>query len=365
MKDAQFLPASDGITDVYSVSMPDESAEDMTAAEKAANAAIEQLNSNAEKGQTIRIYRQLGSGKESMEFVAKYPADKYSIDDLIEKMQVEYGGGDYRFMIYNEKGRLSANKLISIAMKKETLGNAGGDPMAGVFSQYMNKQDMFMSKLLESNASEKPDRMAFMREMLIMKQLFAQENTTQSVSAVSQIKEMVEAMALLKTMSDPAPEQEAGFGDIIRDSMPLLTALASGGSGGQQKHDNVRPAPERKSKNRQKGKTMLNTIAAKLYVSCREDRQASDVADEMCEKVPNQFIEQFIDVLNDSEIIDKICAEEKRLTQYKKWLVDVVEWSKYILNVPSKFDDLTTDAVNDTVTSDEKTDIHTTSDTGG
>ena len=183
---AQYLPAPDEEI-VYSI--PEGDDETLTAADKAAEAAVEQLSSNAEKGTIIRIYRQLGSGRESMEFVAKYPADKYSIDDLIEKMQIESGGGDYRFMVYNDKGKIAANKLISIAKKQEK-ANEENSGLYGLLTAMMDKQDNFARVMLAKQNDGNSNRMEMLQEMVIMKNLFSTGESSGS-SAVAQLKELM------------------------------------------------------------------------------------------------------------------------------------------------------------------------------
>lgn len=342
-KNAQFLPAQDNdITDVYSTTFIDESLEQLTAADQAANAAIEQLNSLAENAKTVRIMRQTGTGKESMQFVMSEPADKYTVDQLIEIVARDYGGGDYRFMIYNEKGKLAANKLICIAEKNKHSDsiNTGDGGMAGVFSQYMNKQDRLLESLLNSNNGQNSDRESFMREMVIMKQLFQGENQAPQNDPISQMKGMLEMMTMLKDASNPAPEkEETGFAGILDKSMPLLTAIVQGVNRPQQNQQNTRRQnPHQKPQPKQENNPMLNTVAKELLKELTAKTEPQQVAQNITAQVPDVYLDKLVEFLNDVNLINKLIAIEPAFGGHDKWLVDVIEWSKWHISEPSKFD---------------------------
>jgi hypothetical protein len=349
-KTADFLPyKGDDITDVYTTSVIDESAEELTAAEKAANAAIEQLSSNAEKGKTIRIYRQLGSGQESMEFVAKYPADKYSIDDLIDMMQKEYGGGDYRFLVYNEKGKIAANKLISIAAKQKVENSDNG--IYGVFSQYMNKQDVMLQKLLEEKSGQNNSRMDFMKEMLIMKQLFDRPEPSGG-SAVGQMKELMEAMDLMKQFNgnNEKENDDMSFSSIIKESMPLLTEIAKGARTGRPINSNPNGRPQRRE-----SKSMEKMAIDKLLAMCKAGESPDTVAQKISDQIPDQYVPQIEALILGDDALDKIAALNPEFLQHGEWLKDTVEWLKWIFGYESKFDteDLTDEANSDNIASND------------
>lgn len=344
-KKAQFLPANgldDDETEVFSTII-DETVEQLTAADIAANAAIEQLNSVAENAKSVKIMRQTGRGNESMQFVMSEPADKYSIDQLILIVQKNYGSGDYRFMIYNERGKLAANKLISIAEKISPENNGyNSDGMSAVFSQYMNKTDLMLRQLLGDKKSEGNDRTEFLKEMVLYKELFSGGKTPQQ-NPMDQIKEVLTVMEMLKTNINPEPEQKesGGFGELISQSMPLLTALAQGatlnrGHAAPQNNDaKQRRQPKRKSNN--ESDKMLNVIADNLLTEINAGTDTDIVAQKLTEQVPSIYEKKFIAFLIDPEIVKKLVNVNDKLKSHEKWLIDVVEWSKWIMNIPSKF----------------------------
>lgn len=318
-KIAEFLPAPDEET-VYTI--PEESEEELTAAEKAAAAAVEQLSSNAEKGKTIRIYRQLGTGQETMEFVAKYPADKYSIDDLIDKMKHEYGGGDYRFMIYNEKGKLVANKLISIALRQkiESGENSG---VYALLSEFMNKQDAFLRQVMAQNNGTS-SRAEMLQEMMLMKGLFSGDDKG-SGNVLEQIKELMGAMNLIKEMSPNQDDTGTNFGSIIKDSMPLLEILARSGTEPQYQGN---PNPM----------NFRSIIVNRLLKACKHGETPASVAEKLCDEIPNKFVPQIEALVLSPDALDQIAVINPEVMQHGEWFTDTIEWMKGMLGHPSKFD---------------------------
>ena len=330
MKTAEFLPAPPLEEIVYSIPEGDE--ETLTAADKAAEAAVEQLSSNAEKGQVIRIYRQLGTGRESMEFIAKYPADKFSIDDLIEKMQVEYGGGDYRFMIYNEKGKIAANKLISIAKKleKTTEENSG---LYGLLQGIMDRQDNFSRVLLAKQNEGGSNRLEMLQEMVVMKGLFSNDQKD-SGNVMSQLKELMEAMELLKTMGGNNEDSDSGFAGIFKESIPLLQTIAEAAK-------QPAPNPGKSSGNSQGEKTMdISFLFKHTMKLCRENRPTREVAELICRELTDENIAKLekIILMKDPLATITLFQPDIAMSPHKEWFLDLVQWLRGYLGYDSIYD---------------------------
>lgn len=347
-KKAEFLPAPDR-SDTIEVMFNDETEEELTAAEQAANAAIEQLNSNAEKGKTIRVYRQMGNGKESMQFVMSEPADKYTVDELIDIVMRKYGGGDYRFMIYNERGKLSANKLISIATEKTGYENGGKEGGAfGLLNSLMEKQDRLTAHLVDSG-KDNTSRMDFMREMIMMKEIFAGGENTPTKSAMSQMKEFAECMAMMKEIANPEPkEEENSFGKIFSEAAPLLTSIVQSAANNRQNQPPVNPAGYRPNPNtRQRKKptqepkqmNMQKMAINQMLEYCKRGNPADEVAGELVGKIPQQYMPQIEALILVENPVADIIKINPDVANHHDWFVDVIEWIKGYLGHPSKFDD--------------------------
>ena len=354
--------------DVWDVKFPDEKPEELTAAEKAANAAIEQLNDISEKGKIIRIYRQLGSGKESMQFVEMHPADKYSVDFLIEKIQREYGGGDYRFMIYDEKGKLAANKLISIAMKIEKNDAENGN-IYSTLNYMMNKQQEFFNQFMQSNQAN-GSRMEFLQEMMIMKQLF--DKPASDSDPIAQFTKFMALQKELKETMNDNDEDKNGFGSIIRESLPLLTTMAQAASGQVQQPRPVRPAPnvrQRKNNPTNNGVDPEMKMAVDHLIKLAEQKQSTgDVADEIITTLPERFLPQIEAIALTKNPVDHLARFNVDANLHKEWLLDLCEWLKAYFGHPSKYasefdDDLTSQENSDDNSEHEPNNIQSDGDT--
>ena len=353
-KSATYLPAPADEEIVYSI--PDADEETLTAADKAAEAAVEQLSSNAEKGTIIRIYRQLGTGQESMEFVAKYPADKFSIDDLIEKMQVEYGGGDYRFMIYNEKGKIAANKLISIAKKQEKPSEENSG-LYGLLRGMMDKQDNFARVMLAKQNEGGNSRMEMLQEMVIMKNLFSSGEQKDAGSAVAQLKELMEAMELLKTMGANNDDSDSGFAGIFKESIPLLQTIAEAAKQPARSTPGNQPNP---TQNRQDNIMGIQNLVKIVLQQCQAGRTAREVADDINRKLSDTQISQLESFILMDDAIDRLITMQPVIAQHRDWFLDLIQWLRGYLGYDSKYDsefnetdDLTPDNDKNTIDLDE------------
>jgi len=313
-----------------------------TAADRASQETIERLNSTAERGKVIRIFRQLGTGKESMEFVAVYPADQFTIDDLIVKMQAEHGGGNYRFMVYNEKGRLSANKLIPIAAPAGG-GVDGGDAMQKMFAAYMERQERvtqaLMARIDELSRKEpqkQESRADFLREMMIMKEIFTPQGQSQAaqppLSMREQISGMREMMGLASELNGSREEEETAL-SVLDKGLPLLTELVKAGRGETRAIEKTKPARAKKTEQNQEDDTgMINIVAEGLIGEARAGSEAKDVATEIVSKVPRLYKARMKKMLHDKELVIKLVESEPALSNYEEWLGRVLEECKRLMS---------------------------------
>lgn len=327
---AEMMPRMDEVEVLF----PHEEEEDLTAADKAANSVVEELSSNAEKGKIINIYKQTGTGQESMAFVMSHPADKYSIPEIINQLKQEYGGGDYRFMIRNEKGKIIANKLICIARKLDIKSGNNQDGVYGVLERMMDKQDEFMRRMMDGNKSGN-SRMEFMQELVIMKDLFS---SGEKSNPMGQMKEMFEMIAMVKEQANPKEEDEGGgFTKMITEAMPLLNTMAQAATK-QPLQQNYQPNPQRrqrKPQSEQEPQNMQKTAINQLLAMSNEP--AADVAEKLSMQIPEAFIPQIELLILGDDAFDKIKAINPLVEDKKEWFLDVIEWLKGFLGHPSKY----------------------------
>lgn len=357
---AEFLKAtpSDGIIDV--IYPEDEKITPQTAAEKAEMNSIDYLNSFAEEGAKIVIHLQEGNGQQSQIFVESHPADKYTIDELVEKMQREHGGGDYRFRIYKD-GKVQANRLITIKKKLSTNQGYESDNLFSAVKTMMYQQQQFFNNFM-AQQQQPQNRTEMLNEMLLYKQLFAQP----SGGGIGQLKELMEMQTLLKEMTEPKEESD-GFGSIIRESIPLLTTMAQAASGQVPR----RPQPSGPTPNVRQRRTnptnngvdpQMKMAVDHLVKLAKQNQPAGDVADEIVNTMPQMFLPQIEQIAISKNPIDVLGQFNVEINQHREWVLDLCEWLKAYFGHESKYssefdDDLTDDEKSDNNSTNEPDDL--------
>jgi len=339
MKKAKFLPYDgDDTIERYSCDEGDDSDEQKTAAESASDAAIEELNNHAEQGKTTRVYLQSGTGKEGMMLICVYPADKYTIMDLIVIIQNERGAGDYRFMIYDERGKLTANKLIPIA---DPLGGKKGDTLGsyGYLDKLAERQEKMFRDAYRPQKTE--SRADFLAEMLQMKELFANNQpAAQSTDMMSQMKDMITVMAMLKDMAGGREDESDSFGGFFKSAVPLLQTLAS----------NSRAKPEPKAK-----KPMINMLLENICVRVSSGSNPEAVANEILDTVPAIYHQQIADAITGDtvDVVNRFAELVSDVGNHKDSVREVVDYLKSELGMEStKTRETAAEGVTETVSGD-------------
>lgn len=204
-----------------------------TKRERSLDEILASLNDESENAH-VSVYRQAGTGKETLQLVMKCAPDEYStIDDLLLHLRDTYGGGDYRVHV-RQNGLLKANSLISVAepLKRAAEATATGTDRAieGIL-QRMDKQDQRMEMLMErlvSGSNSVPSEDAMIDRMLKYKQLF-DSGPKADLGGVTAIRE---AVTLAKELgaefgSAHKDEEDSGFGDLINQFAPILAKAQS------------------------------------------------------------------------------------------------------------------------------------------
>lgn len=336
--EAKMLPRGDTIDVVF----PDEDDDTLTAAEKAVNAAIEELSSSAEKGAFVSVYRQPGNGREPLEFVFTHPADLYSIDQIIDSLKLDYGGGKYRIFIKDEKGKIRANKLICIAEKISDPNEADNVGLYGLLNSYMSKQDRMMQHFLKQNHSGH-SRTEFFQEMILMKNLFNQNGNNNS-NTFGQIKELVEAMTLIKDIT-PEAASNSGLVGIMRETVPLLTSIANaslnapGAQPGAQPE--VKPGAQPGA---QFGVTqpMINIeygLLKKAIEFKNQGQTPEGVAEFIYEEIAPKFARKIEAIIILEKPLDKMAEFLPDVLAHHDWFLELIEWLRAYYGHSSMYED--------------------------
>lgn len=331
----QFLPA-----DVIDVEF-DEPEEEKTDADKKVDALADALKDDPNS--FINVSRQLLGGNSPMEFVARYPADKYDFGELLALMQEKYGPGDYRFMLY-AKGKLRANKLFTVAAPKKDYGerqhfeqhNPSTDNMR-VLADMMRQQTQMIAELVQGGNSRKE----FFEELALMKTLFNSEPKGDA------LKDLESSLTVLERLGiQVGGEKEPGFGDLLEKMTPVIeTALKN-------------PTPQANPQPRQSAAMFNNMIIKQglkhLLTAATRGANPAVYAEVIIDRFPPQKIAEFFSADN---AIDKVYELEPKLKPHDEWVKLVIEHVKAIMGMESSVSEEYDDAVDgEVVTESEKTD---------
>jgi hypothetical protein len=168
----------------------------------------------------INVSRQSDGGRSPMEFVGRFPADKFDFGQLQIHLQDNYGGGDYRCMLY-VKGKVKANKLLTIASPK--MRNESGDTSL-LLNRMMDRMEKMQNQIvtiMQDKTTGGNSRMEFMQELMMMKQIFSNDQK-QTGSGLGQIAETVEVLKTLGVSIGGGESESGGFSGLLSLAAPLL-----------------------------------------------------------------------------------------------------------------------------------------------
>lgn len=338
---AKFLPNDSEVTVIdYDTDITGD--ENQTDADKKTDAIAEALKTDSEA--FLNVSRQSQGGNSPMEFVGRFPADKYDYGQLQVHLQTNYGPGDYRVMLY-AKGKVKANRLISIAApikRNDEMVQGNTDQLSLVLREFQKMQTQMLALIQNQNGGGN-SRREMLEEMLMYKQLFS-DNRGPS----NGIKDIIDTVSGLKELGiniGGSSEDDDGFGKLLDKATPLIEAAI---------HAPRQPAPQYKQNPVQPNmmnfainqgvKTMINAASK----NSDPGMYAPLIVDNFN---PGQIKNFFVDP-NGFNVIKGINPEVEK---YKAWFDDLAEHVKALIGMPSKFTDLYDDIDGDIVDTDDIT----------
>jgi hypothetical protein len=327
---------------------------------------------------------KLSNGLNSSEiFCASYPVDKYSYFELLEILQKTWGAGDYRIYctVKGRKGVLQ-NQLVSVAGSPQQLLPQAPTNQNDVMASMMRMMQENNERLLEALKPKEDagDRMKFMQEMLMMKQIFGGDQKPQA-SMLSGVKEMVEVMSLMQGLSGGgATESEPVWMKALTAFAPVAAAAVNTMAQPKpqppmmrhphpQTHHPQRP-PEMRTVNpeptpvnepikKEEASTMPSQAEnVKMLCDALDGPMASMVAaDKIAETIVDKTPDESLDALEawvvSETLINDLIALDARVVKHHDWFCDLIEHVKAQLGLESRYaemyDDDTTEA-NDVAT---------------
>jgi len=339
---AELIPL-DGVEDVFEV-MESEEQKSRTAHDSALDEIIEELSANGSQDTLLYIYRQspLG-GNKPMAQLEILPVDKYTNAELFMFLRDNYGAGDYR--IHIKRGReFLANKLITVELPKAEK-KGGGTPLGetGELLQTLldrqQRQHDAMLELLASTKGGQGSKSEWYREMLLIKQLFQNDNPPPAVNGISQLKE---AMELLSTLGfgHMQNQDNDGFGALLEKMSPVITAAIESGHRQPtryppQAQPQAQPQPQPQAQN-----DMNLLLRAGFMQLINAAKKNSDPGTYAVLILDNMSEEAIRDYITAPDALDKLKRFHPMVEVHLPWFVDLGEHVKALLGMPSSVSDL-------------------------
>lgn len=343
---AQFLPAD--VTDVTDVEFEVPDREELTEAQKRAEALKEALSEDSEAFVTVHKHEN-GSGTSGGAFVDKMPADKYDHGELLIFLKREHGPGDYRIRLY-ANGRLKANKLVTIARPlnhsgEKSLQISPGSDAAQLLQQVLQPIREQQNQMLEfmRQTQERPNQMESMMQTMQMLAMFKDVLGGGNSAPANSLQQMRDMMALIKELKgdviEGEKEEEGGFTKMIEALAPAFVA----GMNAPAKQQNYRPNPAPQNQPQRNPQEMMLLNGFKMLINA-----ASKKAD------PGHYAPLVIDTVG-AEKVAHYCQSAESFASlvkmagpaaltYAAWFEDLRQHLLALLGMPSKFGDLYDDA---------------------
>ncbi|PCI44011.1 MAG: hypothetical protein COB41_05600 [Proteobacteria bacterium] len=344
-KKAELLLSDDNITDVYDT-FQNEPADSSTDADIKTDAFLNALKEDPEA--FVNVSRQLTDGKSAMEFVARYPADKYDYGQLQEHLKISYGGGDYRLLLYSN-GKIKANKLISIACQLSEASTGNTALMQTVLDAIQKQNTQIMHLMSERHRVESPPSEGdFLARMVQYKALFSSDG--QSGNGLEQLTQSMDVLKSLGiNVGGVQAEKESGFSELLEKATPLITAAIQ--------QPNVQPEIQDNNIKKKPNMKMQNGINI-LINAAKKNADPEVYAALIIDQINNDIL---INMLLSDDVLKKLINFNRGVSAHMQWFDTLIIHVKNLLNMhneePLK-DDANTDITPLTNTKDsDETDI--------
>jgi len=319
VKKAVFLPnPGERDDEIEYYTGEEEPAELKTDYEKKLDSLLESMNSDEEA--MMSVYRQRGSGKESMSFLDSFPADKYTHPEILMFLKNKYGSGDYRVQV-RINGRLRINKLLCVEAAKTQDDTAGGNTLAGVsdlLGTLMSRQDQLFAQMQAPQNSEED----IIKKMMLYKELFAGNQVVQT-NPMTQLTETLGVLETLGVQIGGSDDQDDGFGSLIEKLSPLI----SYGMGERMDGSQPQPQPQPQPQQPQKGNKMRMMQNIKIKMGLQYLLTAA-----VAGKVPGDYTQPVIDQVGEKDIrglfgspeyMDYLIKILPGIERYKEWFASL------------------------------------------
>lgn len=304
-----------------------------TDAENKTDQIADALNTDPEA--FLNVSRQTQGGNSPMEFVGRFPADKFDYAQLQAYLQSNFGGGDYRVMLY-AKGKLRANRLLTIATPVKSSGTElnQNSALSMVVNKMAEMQDQ-MTRVLQANIAPQTSRMEMMRELMMMKEIFG-NNSAPATDPFQMLRQVIDLKNELG-IGDNNAEREPGFGDLLEKLTPLVTAVAANTPTNKAENETQKKPQTDKEKAAANMRYELETIFKMLIKGATKNSDPASYAEMVLDNLNPNLVNG---VLLQPGAVEKLKVLKPEVKNYEPWFHLLLEHIKANLGMPSKVSDL-------------------------
>lgn len=294
----------------------------------------------------LNVTRQTMGGNSPQQFVGRFPADKFDFGQLQAHLQQNFGGGDYRVMLY-AKGRVRANKLLSIAdaiIKRPETGVAGEvGVLLNQVMQQMDRMNQQIVTILQDKNTGSQSRMEMMQEMMMMKQLFSGGEKS---NGLGQLTEAIEVMKTLGVnIGGQSEDSGGGFGNLLNLAAPLLQKAMEAPQPApvyqqnpapvltRQPPVNNQPQPPQADPRKKEMNLMIRVGINQLVAAAKRDGDHHEYAVMVLDNIPEETAKGFF---SDPTGMAKLIQIQPEVGNHLIWFETVGEHVKALLGLPCR-----------------------------
>lgn len=280
---------------------------------------------NNDPSAMVSVYRQSGTGKESMSFLDTFPPDKYSESELLMYLREKYGTGDYRIQV-RVNGRLRANKLVSVEAPKkpEEKHESELTGLAKILETVMARQDQLFQAFQSKPQTNEDD---FLKRMLLYKQLFDNGNQERVIPQTDPIEQLTKTLGLLESIGveiGGKSDDDEGFSKLFDKLTPLIDYAVNPANQVKQQPQKVRPDQMR---------TLAQNVKLKMGLSfllsaAKKKATPADYAEMVIEQVSDDDLDM---LLNSGDYVTNLSQVLPDIANHREWFAALGEEIKKLI----------------------------------
>lgn len=294
-----------------------------TEAEQLAEALEQDLSSEGEA--IIEVYREI-TGYRNKEVVGHFPADKYTLPELIIYLKTNYGPADYRIILKVNK-KIKQNKLISIAAPLSnstdiTPQQTSVDPNAHALGDQLRRlTDLIVAQTQKDPMHEMKNMFAMMTMM--REAMGIPATPIQPADPIKQLENSLALLDRLKGINGENEEKEPSMLELADKYAPIFMKALDG-----QNSVNFQQKPQSKE-------VVMKQHLQQLVLAASRNDDPGIYAEQIATNLPEELVKNFM--MSDNAL-HQMSLLEKGVLNFESWFNDLKEHIKAIYGMESKFE---------------------------